>query len=248
MYCAIMGDIIKSREIIEGRGETQERFKSAIKNINDKYANSIKSNFTIMAGDGFYGLINSCENLLNIILEIRLAIAPNQIRIGIGIGSIDTKIEKNNSELIDGRANSTAKEAIDYLSENEKKYESVYRTTFLKVDSRNYDKLLEVYEKKYSDSPELGIDAVKKCEKYEKFINTIFCACSGIEKKWEIIHAATMKLKANKYTQREIAQKLGISQPAVQKRLISSDYYLYEHYMQVIESGINEIWEEVQNA
>ena len=227
MYCAIMGDIIDSRKIIHGRSETQEKFKTAIIGINDKYSDNIESDFTITAGDSFYGLLNSPENLLEIILKIRLAIVPNQIRIGIGIGSIDTQIVRHNGNLIDGKANSTAKEAIDYLSDNKNKYESVYRTTMLKVDSSI---------------------TLKKCKNYESFINTIFCTCSAAEKKWGPIHADTIRLKTEEYTQREIAANLGISQPAVQQRLISSDYYLYEYSLQTINSGIQELWKEVCNA
>lgn len=171
MYCAIIGDIIDSREIIKDRSETQERFKNALRIINGKYKNSIKSDFTITAGDGFYGLLSSVENLFDIILDIRLAIVPNQIRMGIGIGTIGTKIVRNESNLVDGRANSTAREAIDYLSDKKSKYESVYMTTFLKVDSKQYDRIKE-----------FNTEKAETCKTYEEFINTLLCACSDIEK------------------------------------------------------------------
>ena len=189
MYCAIMGDIIDSRKIIRGRGELQERFKAAIETINNTYSQSIESNFAITEGDGFYGLLHSPNDLLRIMMEIRLAITPYQIRIGIGIGSIGTKIVKHESNLVDGRANSTAREAIDYLSETKNKYESVYKTTMLKIDDMEYRKLSE-----------FDCRSEKICKTYESFINTVFCACSAIEKKWNRIHADTIKLKAGQYT------------------------------------------------
>jgi len=231
MYCAVIGDIIDSRKITNDRGETQERFIAAIKNVNNKYGYTIASTFAITEGDSFYGLLSSPENLLNIIREIRLAIAPHQIRIGIGIGSIDTQIERNNSSLIDGRANSTAKDAVNYLSENKNKYESVYMTTLLKVDRLVYEKLDEKESKAYKT--------------YENLINAVFCSCSVIEKRWDTIHADTIQLKIEGCTQREMAEKLGITQSSVQRRLISADYYLHEYYLSELESGIAQLWKEV---
>ena len=42
-----------------------------------------------------------------------------------------------------------------------------------------------------------------------------------------------------------MAEKLGITQSSVQRRLISADYYLHEYYMSELESGIAQLWEEV---
>jgi hypothetical protein len=235
MYVAIIGDIIDSRKIVDGRSEVQERFKAAISNINDQYGNCIETNFAIIAGDGFYGLLHSPENLLKILLEIRIALVPHQIRIGIGIGSIDTEIVKNESNSVDGRANATAREAIDFLSENKRKYESVYRTTMLKIDSALNQ------ERTQADCKNVSL-----CKAYEDLVNAIFCSCSGIESKWNRKHVDTIKLRVNKYTQREIATKLGISQSAVQKRMISADFYTYEYYLAALGSGIDELWKEVQ--
>ena len=235
MYCAIMGDIIDSRNIIEDRSAVQERYKAAMQSINDQYKNVIESNLSIIEGDGFYGLLHSPEKLMDILLDIRLAILPYQIRIGIGIGDIGTVIIKDESNVIDGRANATAREAIDCLSENKKKYETVYRTTMLMIDDKAYDQA--------ADSK-----TIKMCKTYETLINTIFCACSGIEKKWNRIHADTIELKKEQYTQREIAVKLGITQPAVQGRLAAADWYAYVLYLQTIESGLAELWKGVQNA
>jgi hypothetical protein len=237
MYCAIIGDIIDSRKIIDERSEVQERFKTVIHSINQNYSQTIVSNFTITNGDGFYGLLNSPIDLLNIILEIRLALVPHQIRMGIGFGGIGTKIEKYESYLVDGRANSTAKEAIDNISENKGKYQAVYRTTLLKVDSIVYDQLAETDGK-----------AVNVIRMYENLINTIFCGCASLEKTWNTIQANTIKWKTDQYTQREIGDKLGISQPAVQKRLTSAGFYLYEYYQEMIKSGIEALWKEVQHA
>lgn len=67
-------------------------------------------------------------------------------------------------------------------------------------------------------------------------------------KKWNFIHAQTIKLKLEKYTQREIADRLDIKQPSVQRRLISAGYYMYEYYTKTIQSGVEKLWKEVSDV
>ena len=227
MYCAVIGDIIDSREI-KNREILQENYKSVFNDINIKFYDDVSANFQIRDGDGFHGLLKNPRNIIDIIMLIRLAIIPNQIRIGIGFGDITTKIDKFNVHNIDGSAYSTARDGMDYLSIYKSKYEKVYQTTILKYDYNILDKKIS-----------------KVCEIYENLINSIFCACSQIEKNWENIHAETILKKINNKTQRDIAYELNITQPAVQKRIKSSNYYTYEYYNKNLSLAIVDLWEKI---
>ena len=228
MYCAIIGDIIDSREI-ENREMLQEKYKAVFNQINHNFDNDIGAYFQIRDGDGFHGLLKNPKNLTEIIMRIRLAIIPTQIRIGIGFGTITTKIEKNNIPVIDGSAYNVARDGMDDISQYKNKYEKVYQTTILKYD------------------PGIIIDknCKRTCETYEKLINSVFCACSFIERNWDKIHAETILGKMENKTQRQIGQELGISQAAVQKRISSSNYYTYEYYIENLTAVISDLWEKV---
>jgi len=226
MYCAIIGDIIDSR-VIETREILQERYKAVFNKINREFNDDIEAYFQIRDGDGFHGLLKKPKNLVEIIMLIKLAIIPHQIRIGIGFGNITTHIDKNDVKNVDGSAFSIARDGMNYISEYKNKYERIYQTTILKFD-RNMD---------------LNSNNYQICDIYENLINSVFCACTFIDKKWDRIHADTILEKLKNRTQREIADKLRITQSGVQKRISSSNYYTYEYYNQNIKTAVDGLWE-----
>jgi DNA-binding CsgD family transcriptional regulator len=91
-YLAIVGDVVRSREL-EGRGEFQQRLRSSISRVNEEYSSSIASNFILTIGDEFQGLLRSAEKIPQILAVIRSEIHPIEQRVGIGIGKLDTELE-----------------------------------------------------------------------------------------------------------------------------------------------------------
>ena len=95
MYVAIIGDIVNSRKIIN-RTEIQEKLNRVLEDINLDYKASIAAKFIITLGDEFQGLLSNPCDLFNIIDRIKFTMHPVKIRFGIGIGEINTEINKRN--------------------------------------------------------------------------------------------------------------------------------------------------------
>lgn len=225
MYCALIGDIIDS-QLINNRNSIQKKYIEAFQIINQKYEQDIAANFKIRDGDGFHGLLKTTEHVMEIILWIRLALVPVQIRIGIGIGEIDTEINKNEIQEIDGKAFNIARKAMDFAHEQEKKYESISQNTVIS------------FYKSSSDETSSSI-----CyEQVEELINLNFCTCSIIEQSWSEKQAEVIQLKMKELSQREMATELKIKQASVYSRMKLSNFYTYKYCMNQIQKSIDKLW------
>lgn len=120
-YTAIIGDIKASRKI-EDRSLVQEKMKHALEYVNKEYQADIAAKFIITLGDEFQGLLHGNENLLDIVQYIRKEMYPVKLRLGIGIGTINTDIFYEAAIGADGPAYYAAREMIEELREQEKKY------------------------------------------------------------------------------------------------------------------------------
>ena len=225
MYCALIGDMIGSQSL-ENRNIKQRKYVEVFKEINEKFSSHIVADFKVRDGDGFHGLLNTPENIMQIILMIRLALVPAQIRIGIGFGDITTEIRKAETQEIDGPAFIIARRAMDFAREQEKKYESINQNTILGI---------EQYSKTYNDSR-------FETKQVMELINLSFCMCSMIESSWSEKQAEVIKLRTQDLSQREIAKQIKIYQSSVAARLKSSDYFTYRYCMNQIQNHIDSLW------
>lgn len=226
MYCVLIGDIIDSR-LLNNRFAVQDKYINVLEEINKEFDSYIASRFRIRDGDGFHGLLNSPEVLFDIILKIRLALAPVQIRIGIGIGDINIEIKRYALQEMDGEVFNIARDAMDYAKDKEDKYESIFQYTALRF---------------LKNASCQTVCELKEQEAIEDLINLVFCNCSIIERKWSTKQIEVISLKTKGMTQREIAQKLNISQPAVTLRLKTSDYYTYRYCTKQIQQYLSVLW------
>ncbi len=111
-YCAIIGDIVRSREISD-RQEIQERFIESVAWINRHFENHIASNFTITLGDEFEGLLTAPSLSYEIIKEIKKRMDPVQLVFGVGIGEMDTRFYKDTPLGSDGPAYHYARDMVN---------------------------------------------------------------------------------------------------------------------------------------
>lgn len=214
-YIAVIGDIVKSKKVIE-RNEAQKKLKTVLEKINKKYGNEIASNFMITLGDEFQGLLKCRKNIIRIISEIEMAMFPIQLRFGIGIGKIDTEINRDIPLGADGPAYHNARKMIDELKRKERKYETNYSNVMICSQGDN--------------------------EQIDMLLNTILSLCSAIKAKWtsrqmEII---SCYIKSGK-NQHRAAEKLGISKSSVNKALNNSNYYTYQNAIDIVNSVLSEI-------
>lgn len=214
-YVAVIGDIVKSKKIID-RNEVQKKLKAVLDKVNEKYLDDIASNFMITLGDEFQGLLKSGGNVIKIISEIEIAMLPIQLRFGIGIGKIDTEINRFMPLGADGPAYHNAREMINELKKQERKYQTNYSNIMICSQEDN--------------------------EKIDMLLNCIFSLCSSLKSKWtsrqtEIISCYISSDK-NQY---KTAEKLGINQPSVNKALNNSNFYSYEKAIEIVSSVLSEI-------
>lgn len=214
-YVAIVGDIVKSKKLVD-RNEIQNNLKAVLNKINEKYADEIASNFMLTLGDEFQGLLKCGKDAIRIISEIEIAMLPIRLRFGIGIGRIDTEINRDIPLGTDGPAYHNARKMIDELKIKEKKYETSYSNIMICSQGDN--------------------------GQIDMFLNTILSLCSTLKAKWsprqtEIISCYISSDK-NQY---KAAEKLGITQSSVNKALNNSDYYAYEKAIDTVSSALSEI-------
>jgi len=216
MYCAIIGDLVKSREL-DDRELIQEKLKNILTSVNDKYSNNIASNFTITIGDEFQGLLNNPNDLIEIISTIKIAIYPLKLRFGIGFGKINTKVLKELAIGADGPAYHLARAAIQDVKKAEK----------------------------MKENPETGIKIITKNTKnnFDDLINSLLSLSYFIEKKWtikqvEVIHKILLK----EQTQQALASELNIGQSSIQRRLQGAGFLYYQNALQTIDSILSNEW------
>jgi hypothetical protein len=110
-YLAVIGDVVKSREIPD-RSRFQQQLRSSIRRVNEEFSSSIASNFVLTIGDEFQGLLKSVDRIPQLLAVIRSGIHPIVQRVGIGIGSLDTVLEPDAIGM-DGPCFHRARDAIE---------------------------------------------------------------------------------------------------------------------------------------
>ena len=112
VYCAIIGDIVNSKKILN-RQEIQDLFYSVLKEINMEFDNNIASDFTITLGDEFQGLISKPSLSYEIIKKIKQKMSPVELVFGVGIGEMNTRIQRAISIGSDGPAYHYARNMVE---------------------------------------------------------------------------------------------------------------------------------------
>jgi len=214
-YVAIIGDIKDSKKI-DNRSEVQKKLKFVLEEINKKYDDDISSKFIITLGDEFQGLLCNGGNTMIIISEIERKMYPIKIRFGVGVGTITTEVNKEMSLGADGPGYYKARNAIEYLKDNEKRNQTNAADIRFEVESENQATTI--------------------------MINTVLSLLTVIKDSWsdrqrEII----WDMLDHQDSQVDVAKRLKIQQPAVQKSLAKGKYYAYKDALDTIEKALGEI-------
>ncbi|OQB48398.1 MAG: hypothetical protein BWY00_00673 [Firmicutes bacterium ADurb.Bin153] len=220
VYIAIIGDIKRSREI-EDRKYTQELLMRTLDDINRKYDMGIAAKFTITLGDEFQGLLNGSGSILAITSEIERRMFPERIRFGIGIGRIFTAINPEKAIGADGPVYYEARKAIEYIKRAESRKGAGITDTRVQVEG-DEQMIVELI------NASLALATVIKCA----------WSRGQREAIWSMLEQPD--------TQTEVAKRLGISQPTLQKALAAGEYYTYVEAIRIIEEALGYI--EVKNA
>jgi hypothetical protein len=200
MYCALIGDIIASREL-PNRSQVQDALKDTFLYINETYADHIASDFTLTLGDEFQGLLGDMSKLFEIIDSIRFQHLAIDIRFGVGIGSMLTTIDRNASIGADGPAYWNARAALNSVhAEND------YHRSKVRIEGE-----LDI------NWTTVANDSLRLCDfiesRWRASQRDFVAACVRMHG-----HDTTVK-------QTKLAEELGLTPQAVNQKVQTSGYY-----------------------
>ncbi len=197
---AIIGDIIDSRNI-EDRNKTQEKLNEILKEINIEYKEYIVSKWTITLGDEFQVLMKPNLEVFKMLDYLSYKMAPIKIRFGIGLGEIYTDINYEKSIGADGPAYWNARDAIEYIHDNDN-----YGSSKISLKSENKNDNIINDLLYYTDWMKENWTDTQKEVLYTLLENNIY---------------------DENFKQKPLAKKLNISESALSKRVKSSGIRLY---------------------
>ncbi|WP_440895507.1 SatD family protein [Amphibacillus sp. Q70] len=215
-YIAIIGDIADSKKI-KDRKAFQQKFKHILADINDRYVADMAAKFTITLGDEFQGLVNNGAYIIKMMMEIEMAMAPVELRFGIGIGDITTDIDFNHSTEIDGPAYHRARQMIHEIEKKKSQYTERQSNMMICSDENN--------------------------KEIDELLNSIFSVCHALKSKWtdrqtEIIYTYL----TNNRNQYKTAAILHIGQPSVNKALKAARFYSYQSAMDTVNAFLSRLY------
>lgn len=214
-YIAIIGDIKESKKL-QDRNAVQERLLVVLNNINKNYSAVLAAKFVITLGDEFQGLLCEGKNAIYIIEEIQREMYPVRIRFGIGMGEIKTEINPEMALGADGPAFYMARSAIEFLKLHEKKNKTYIADIRIEVDNAE--------------------------KEIEECLNTIFSLLTVIKRSWTDRQREIIKDTIQYHDgQKKSAERLGITQPSVQRGLAGSDFYVYHDAIRSVNNILKKI-------
>lgn len=117
-YLALIGDLIGSRQIA-GRDQAQRQLGAALKALNRAHADLMASPLTLTLGDEFQALLYPKAGVMRLVDELGCALKAFPFRLGLGYGAIRTAIDPTLSIGADGECYWNAREALQYVHDND---------------------------------------------------------------------------------------------------------------------------------
>lgn len=203
VYFAIIGDIVSSRNE-KDRDAVQRKLTEVLNDINARYSASIAADFIITLGDEFQGLLHAFKDVTPICIaeEIINRVHPVRVRISIGWGTMSTAIRREAALGADGEAYHNARHGMGMMRMGEKKRCS-------------------------------RIHLLSKRSPVDDCVNTILMLVATMRRSWtkrqsEIASIYTLyKLIGRTFTQKQLADEVGITQGTVNVSLASSNVREY---------------------
>jgi hypothetical protein len=153
-------DIVGSRKI-KDRYIFQEKLKEYLTSLDNIYSEILAANISFTLGDEWQIVLKKPEESYNIISKIKMFLSELGIKVyvGIGIGTISTKIYSSTS-LMDGEAFIYAREAITMVKSKDHTIKSRSNRVYLKGKPcylfNQFDDFKEVALTTLSDTPTMS--------------------------------------------------------------------------------------------
>lgn len=197
---ATIGDIVDSKSI-SNRNEIQIKLNEVLKKVNKDYKKYIVSKWTITLGDEFQVLLKPNLEIFKMLDYISYKMYPVNIRFGIGLGEIFTDINYKKSIGSDGPAYWRARQAIEFIHENNN-----FGNSKISFNSENEDDELINNLIHYTDWMKENWNTTQR----------------------ELLHTLLKKnIYNDNFKQKDLAKDIGISESAMSRRISSSGIGLY---------------------
>lgn len=203
-YFVIIGDIVQSRKI-KDRAKVQQIFAQAIADLGQHFEETFLSPPTLTIGDEFQAVLQTTSDLFLLIHQFEIAMNPVQVRFGLGLGQIDTPINRQAAIGMDGSAFHNAREAIELARRFNRKY------LLISSDKKNQNKA------------------------WELLINWIDLHLQN----WSIEKLRILTMHRQGKRQKEIAQSLKMSQPAISQHITKPLFSLLVESEKFLESQLD---------
>lgn len=207
-YFVLIGDIVRSRELSQ-RSSLQKKFADTLQTVQKKYAAAIISPLTLTIGDEFQTVLQNADHLFEILWEIELALNGVSFRYGLGIGHIDTEINREYSIGMDGPAFHFAREAVELARKQEMRFR------FRCAESLSENRL-----------------------------NILLGWLDMGTRTWSREKRLIFHLRGHALPQKEIAHRVGLSQPAVSQHMNTAVFKLAGETVAHIQQEINRLLED----
>ena len=204
MYCAIIGDMVDSQKIPAAeRAAVQRKLEHLLTNINKRYSTHISANFVITLGDEFQGLLHEAAYSLPLMRQLIKNMYPYKIRLGVGLGDINTKIDPQKALGADGSAYHCARKALVAL-----------KAQGMPAAAGGGPAFLVRFESGAPDTLLLNLSC--------GFIQSIMSRWTA--KQWAVIKAVL----EHEQRQKEAAAQLGLAKSTVSRNLRAARYGEYQ--------------------
>ena len=109
----LIGDIVASRKIRD-RAAVQKKLKAALRQLSGKNRNLL-SPYTITLGDEFQAVFDKTDGMFADAISILTSLYPEQVRFSVGVGALDTPVNRQQAIGMDGPALYLARQGIERL-------------------------------------------------------------------------------------------------------------------------------------
>ena len=117
-YYVVLGDVVQSRKI-EDREAFQEQLAETCEQFTARKRDDIYGDFKILKGvDEFGGVLQSLENLYDVVVTFQDALHPHQVRMVVASGAIDVGLTTFDVEKMDGEAFHRASQRLEALEDD----------------------------------------------------------------------------------------------------------------------------------
>ena len=118
---AVIGDIVLSKDITR-RDAFQRKLATTLAALGGGKGSGLASPFTITLGDEFQAVYRSAGGFWIDVMRLLAAIHPAQVRFGIGVGELTTKLNPKQALGMDGPAFHRARAALTVLKGGEGRF------------------------------------------------------------------------------------------------------------------------------